>query len=106
MRLPRSVLRSDAVRAMAGRLSWGLADQAWVTYAVVLNLSRRLATDPLFIGGLVGSGFVALRDGNAAEPHEQASQQAGRAGGESHQQGRARRQHGRDRSGGRPWPRP
>jgi O-antigen/teichoic acid export membrane protein len=125
--LPRSVLRSDAVRAMAGRLSWGLADQAvssltnfavgicvarslgltafgtfslaWVTYAVAVNLSRGLATDPLLvrfsgvpgarwraamaqssstallvglatgatsllagllIGGLVGSGFVAL----------------------------------------------
>jgi len=125
--LLRSVLRSDATRAMAGRLSWGLGDQAissltnfalgiyvartlgptafgtfslaWVTYAVVLNLSRGLATDPLVvrfsgvpvaqwraavaqssstallvglatgatsllaglvIGGVVGSGFVAL----------------------------------------------
>ena len=125
--LPRSVLRPDAVRAMAGRLSWGLADQAissltnvavgiyvartlgltafgvfslaWVTYAVVMNLSRGLATDPLLvrfsgvpdarwraavaqssstalfvglatgatrllaglvIGGVVGSGFVAM----------------------------------------------
>ena len=68
---------SGAGRAMAGRLSWGLADQAissltnfavgiyvarslgltafgvfslaWVTYAVVLNLSRGLATDPLLV---------------------------------------------------------
>jgi O-antigen/teichoic acid export membrane protein len=119
--------RSGAGRAMARRLSWGLADQAvssltnfavgiyvarslgvtafgifslaWVTYAVVLSLSRGLATDPLlvrfsgvpisrwrpavtqssstallvglgtgaasllaglFIGGVVGSAFVAL----------------------------------------------
>src|SRR5262245_14396573 len=125
--LPRKGPRSDAVRALAGRLSWGLADQAvssmtnfavgiyiartlgliafgtfslaWVTYAVAVNLSRGLATDPLLvrfsgvpvarwraamaqssstallvglatgatsllagllIGGLVGSGFVAL----------------------------------------------
>ncbi len=64
-------------RAAAGRISWGLADQAvssltnfavgavvarslgvsafgafslaWVTYAVVLNLSRGLATDPLVV---------------------------------------------------------
>jgi O-antigen/teichoic acid export membrane protein len=70
-RLPR------AVRAAAGRISWGLADQAvssltnfavgvvvarslgpaefgafslaWVTYAVVLNLSRGLGTDPLTV---------------------------------------------------------
>jgi O-antigen/teichoic acid export membrane protein len=115
------------VRASAGRVSWGLADQAvssitnvtvgilvarslgagefgafslaWVTYAVVMNFSRGLATDPLLvrfsgvpvarwraavvqssstallvglatgatsllaglvIGGVVGSGFVAL----------------------------------------------
>jgi len=115
------------MRATAGRLGWGLADQAvssitnftvgilvarslgavefgafslaWVTYAVVMNLSRGLATDPLLvrfsgvpvarwraavaqssstallvglatgatsllvglvIGGVVGSGFVAL----------------------------------------------
>lgn len=73
----RSILRSDAARAMAGRLSWGLGDQAissltnfavgivvarslgvtvfgifsvaWVSYAVVLNLSRGLATDPLLV---------------------------------------------------------
>lgn len=66
-----------AVRATAGRLSWGLADQAvssmtnfvvgavvarslgatgfgiftlaWVTYSVVLNVSRGLATDPLVV---------------------------------------------------------
>lgn len=71
MSLPRSA------RAMAGRLSWGLADQAvssltnlavaifvarslglvdfgiftlaWVTYAVFLNISRGLATDPLVV---------------------------------------------------------
>ncbi|MFF9901440.1 hypothetical protein [Streptomyces longispororuber] len=64
-------------RAVAGRLSWGLADQAassmtnfavgiyvarslgltafgvfslaWVTYGVVLNVSRGLATDPLMV---------------------------------------------------------
>ena len=74
-------LRSSAVsragRATAGRLSWGLADQAvssltnfavgiyvarslgatafglftlaWVTYGVVLNVSRGLATDPLVV---------------------------------------------------------
>ena len=76
MRLPRSLLRLGAVRAMAGRLSWGLADQAvssitnlmvglvvarslerrpssacfslaWVTYGVIINLSRGLATDAL-----------------------------------------------------------
>ncbi|MGW3567326.1 hypothetical protein ACWDSL_26300 [Streptomyces sp. NPDC000941] len=66
-----------AKRAMVGRLSWGLADQAasslsnfavgvyvarslgpaafgvfslaWVTYGVVLNVSRGLATDPLVV---------------------------------------------------------
>ncbi|MCK7627020.1 hypothetical protein MUU72_28655 [Streptomyces sp. RS10V-4] len=66
-----------AGRALAGRLSWGLADQAassvtnfavgayvarslgvtafgvfslaWVTYGVVLNVSRGLATDPLVV---------------------------------------------------------
>lgn len=76
-RTPRSLLRSGAVRAMAGRLSWGLGDQAvssltnfavglyvarslgtfafgifslvWVTYGVVLNVSRGLATDPLMV---------------------------------------------------------
>lgn len=69
--------RRTAKRAMAGRLSWGLADQAassltnfavgiyvarslglaafgvfslaWVTYGVVLNVSRGLATDPLVV---------------------------------------------------------
>ncbi|HET6290075.1 MAG TPA: hypothetical protein VFG15_25420 [Amycolatopsis sp.] len=73
----RSLLRSPAVRAMAGRLSWGLGDQAvssitnfvvglfvarslgtfafgmfslaWVSYGVVLNLSRGLTTDPLMV---------------------------------------------------------
>ncbi|MEU4346016.1 hypothetical protein [Streptomyces sp. NPDC023838] len=67
----------SAKRAMVGRLSWGLADQAassisnfvvgiyvarslgltafgvfslaWVTYGVVLNVSRGLATDPLVV---------------------------------------------------------
>ncbi|MET8685003.1 hypothetical protein ABZV77_12370 [Streptomyces sp. NPDC004732] len=67
----------SARRAIAGRLSWGLADQAassmsnfavgvyvarslgvtafgvfslaWVTYGVVLNVSRGLATDPLMV---------------------------------------------------------
>ncbi|MEU9183733.1 hypothetical protein AB0D14_04030 [Streptomyces sp. NPDC048484] len=69
--------RQTAKRAMVGRLSWGLADQAassmsnfavgvyvarslgpaafgvfslaWVTYGVVLNVSRGLATDPLVV---------------------------------------------------------
>ncbi|MEF9887068.1 hypothetical protein [Streptomyces sp. P9-A4] len=69
--------RPAARRAVAGRLSWGLADQAassvsnfavgiyvarslgltafgvfslaWVTYGVVLNVSRGLATDPLVV---------------------------------------------------------
>ncbi|MGH3626051.1 MAG: hypothetical protein ACRDRL_01190, partial [Sciscionella sp.] len=73
----RAVLRSSGVRALAGRLSWGLGDQAvssltnfavgafvarslgvsafgvfslgWVTYGVVLNVSRGLATDPLLV---------------------------------------------------------
>lgn len=68
---------SQALRATAGRLSWGLADQAassitnfavgmyvartlgvaafgvfslaWVTYGVILNISRGLATDPLVV---------------------------------------------------------
>lgn len=68
---------SRATRASAGRLSWGLADQgvssltnfavgvvvarslgttafgifslAWVTYGVVLNVSRGLGTDPLVV---------------------------------------------------------
>ncbi len=76
-RAPRSIFRSGAARAMAGRLSWGLGDQAvssltnfavglyvarslgtfafgifslaWVTYGVVLNISRGLATDPLMV---------------------------------------------------------
>ncbi|MFJ8083075.1 hypothetical protein ACIQ6Y_21020 [Streptomyces sp. NPDC096205] len=67
----------SAQRALVGRLSWGLADQAvssmtnfavgiyvarslglaafgvfslaWVTYGVVLNVSRGLATDPLVV---------------------------------------------------------
>ncbi|MER7396190.1 hypothetical protein ABT381_11805, partial [Streptomyces sp. NPDC000151] len=67
----------SARRALAGRLSWGLADQAassmsnfavgiyvarslgvtafgvfslaWVTYGVLLNVSRGLATDPLVV---------------------------------------------------------
>ncbi|AZM50562.1 hypothetical protein DMB38_04380 [Streptomyces sp. WAC 06738] len=70
-------VRSHARRALAGRLSWGLADQAassasnflvgmyvarslgpaafgvfslaWVTYGVVLGVSRGLATDPLVV---------------------------------------------------------
>ncbi|MEY9840205.1 hypothetical protein [Streptacidiphilus sp. EB103A] len=69
--------RKSAGRAVAGRLSWGLADQAacslsnfavgiyvarelgltafgvfslaWATYGVVLNVSRGLATDPLVV---------------------------------------------------------
>lgn len=69
--------RTAARRAVVGRLSWGLADQAassmtnfavgiyvarslglaafgafslaWVTYGVVLNVSRGLATDPLMV---------------------------------------------------------
>ncbi|QKW09700.1 hypothetical protein HUT18_28140 [Streptomyces sp. NA04227] len=69
--------RRTAKRAMVGRLSWGLADQAvcsmtnfavgiyvarslglaafgvfslaWVTYGVVLGVSRGLATDPLVV---------------------------------------------------------
>lgn len=69
--------RSRTGRATAGRLSWGLADQAvssltnfavgiyvarslgatafgvftlaWVTYGVILNVSRGLATDPLVV---------------------------------------------------------
>ncbi len=95
-----SILRSRAVRAMAGRLSWGLGDQAvssltnfvvglyvarslgatafglfsiaWVTYGVILNISRGLATDPLMVrfsgvaraswrtavGQAVGTAFV------------------------------------------------
>ncbi|NGN66433.1 hypothetical protein G5C51_21345 [Streptomyces sp. A7024] len=69
--------KPNARRAIAGRLSWGLADQAassmsnflvgmyvarslgltafgvfslaWVTYGVVLNVSRGLASDPLVV---------------------------------------------------------
>ncbi|MFJ9174599.1 hypothetical protein [Streptomyces sp. NPDC102360] len=69
--------KTSARRALAGRLSWGLADQAassvsnfavgiyvarslgvtafgvfslaWVTYGVVLNVSRGLGTDPLMV---------------------------------------------------------
>ncbi|WP_210592364.1 hypothetical protein [Streptomyces sp. GESEQ-35] len=69
--------KRTAARAMVGRLSWGLADQAvcsmtnfavgiyvarslglvafgvfslaWVTYGVVLSVSRGLATDPLVV---------------------------------------------------------
>ncbi|AKA02064.1 membrane protein [Streptomyces noursei ZPM] len=74
---PAGRARRTAKRAMVGRLSWGLADQAassisnfvvgvyvarslgvaafgvfslaWVTYGVVLNVSRGLATDPLVV---------------------------------------------------------
>ncbi|MCI0386878.1 hypothetical protein, partial [Streptomyces sp. CNQ085] len=74
---PGAAARRTARRAVAGRLSWGLADQAassmtnfavgiyvarslgltafgvfslaWVTYGVVLNVSRGLATDPLVV---------------------------------------------------------
>ncbi|MBV1936323.1 hypothetical protein KUF83_07055 [Streptomyces sp. BV286] len=74
---PAGPARRSARRAVAGRLSWGLADQAassmsnfavgiyvarslgltafgvfslaWVTYGVVLNVSRGLATDPLMV---------------------------------------------------------
>jgi O-antigen/teichoic acid export membrane protein len=85
------MLKSRAIRSMAGRLSWGLGDQAvssltnfaiglyvarslgatafgifslaWVTYGVVLNISRGLATDPLmvrFSGAPVESWRVAV----------------------------------------------
>jgi O-antigen/teichoic acid export membrane protein len=91
MNPPRPAVRSGVGRAMAGRLSWGLADQAissltnfavgifvarslgvtafgifslaWVTYSVVLNLSRGLATDPLmvrFSGVLTDSWYEAV----------------------------------------------
>ncbi|MFE9095787.1 hypothetical protein [Streptomyces sp. NPDC007264] len=74
---PAGRAEGTAKRAMVGRLSWGLADQAasslsnfvvglyvarslgptafgvfslaWVTYGVVLNISRGLATDPLVV---------------------------------------------------------
>lgn len=88
----------SARRALVGRLSWGLADQAassmsnfavgiyvarslgvtafgvfslaWVTYGVVLNVSRGLATDPLvvrFSGASDASwrGAVARSSGTA-----------------------------------------
>jgi len=73
----RSTVLTRTARATAGRLSWGLGDQAvssltnfavgifvarslgatgfgiftiaWVTYGVVLNVSRGLATDPLVV---------------------------------------------------------
>lgn len=73
----RAETAGSARRALVGRLSWGLADQAassvsnfavgvyvarslgvtafgvfslaWVTYGVVLNVSRGLATDPLVV---------------------------------------------------------
>ncbi|MBD3010030.1 hypothetical protein IEJ02_39845 [Streptomyces sp. 5-10] len=74
---PTAPPAGSAKRALVGRLSWGLADQAassisnfavgiyvarslgvtafgvfslaWVTYGVVLNVSRGLATDPLVV---------------------------------------------------------
>lgn len=94
-----------AVRAMAGRLSWGLGDQAvtsltsfavgiyvarslgvtafgifslaWVTYGVVLNMSRGLGTDPLMVrfsgvepdswrGAVARSSGMALAVGSVA----------------------------------------
>ncbi|MDO0938309.1 hypothetical protein QQY66_43765 [Streptomyces sp. DG2A-72] len=94
----------SARRALVGRLSWGLADQAassmtnlavgiyvarslgvtafgvfslvWVTYGVVLNVSRGLATDPLVVrfsgvpdapwrGAVVRSSGAALGVGAA-----------------------------------------
>ncbi|MBC3988116.1 hypothetical protein H8N00_04200 [Streptomyces sp. AC563] len=95
---PSSKAGRTAKRAMVGRLSWGLADQAassasnfavgvyvarslgltafgvfslaWVTYGVVLSVSRGLATDPLvvrFSGVPVASwrGAVARSSGTA-----------------------------------------
>lgn len=86
-----AAVMSRTVRATAGRVSWGLADQAvssltnfavgifvarslgvtgfgvftiaWVTYGVVLNVSRGLATDPLvvrFSGVPAGSWRAAV----------------------------------------------
>ncbi|MFD9358044.1 hypothetical protein [Streptomyces sp. NPDC060031] len=94
----------SAKRALVGRLSWGLADQAassmsnfavgiyvarslgvtafgvfslaWVTYGVVLNVSRGLATDPLVVrfsgvpdaswrGAVARSAGTALAAGTA-----------------------------------------
>ncbi|MEV7190553.1 hypothetical protein AB0N81_01920 [Streptomyces sp. NPDC093510] len=103
---PRTTQRSagSARRALVGRLSWGLADQAassmtnfavgiyvarslgvtafgvfslaWVTYGVVLSVSRGLATDPLVVrfsgvpdaswrGAVVRSSGTALGVGTA-----------------------------------------
>ncbi|MGP4046002.1 hypothetical protein [Streptomyces sp. 2A115] len=95
---PAGPVRRTAKRAMVGRLSWGLADQAassmtnfavgiyvarslglaafgvfslaWVTYGVVLSVSRGLATDPLvvrFSGVSAASwrGAVARSSGTA-----------------------------------------
>lgn len=73
----RAERRGSPLRAMAGRLSWGLGDQAvssltnfavglyvarslgatafgvfslaWVTYGVIINISRGLGTDPLMV---------------------------------------------------------
>ena len=87
----RSTVLTRTARATAGRLSWGLGDQAvssltnfavgifvarslgatgfgiftiaWVTYGVVLNVSRGLATDPLvvrFSGAPTDSWRVAV----------------------------------------------
>ncbi|MFE5856136.1 hypothetical protein ACFQ61_23415 [Streptomyces sp. NPDC056500] len=95
---PAEGTRPNAKRAVLGRLSWGLADQAvcsltnfavgiyvarslglaafgvfslaWLTYGVVLSVSRGLATDPLmvrFSGVEVASwrGAVARSSGTA-----------------------------------------
>jgi len=96
----RAVRRQRAgLKAMAGRLSWGLGDQAvssltnfaigifvarelgitafgmfslaWVTYGVLINISRGLATDPLMVrfsgvdtgiwrGAVAGASATAL----------------------------------------------
>ncbi|WBB61721.1 hypothetical protein O7599_03965 [Streptomyces sp. WMMC500] len=84
--------RPDAGRAVAGRLSWGLADQAassasnflvgmyvarslgtaafgvftlaWVTYGLVLGISRGLATDPLVVR-FSGAPDAAWREATA-----------------------------------------
>lgn len=94
-RLPSRISRAG--RGAAGRLSWGLADQAmssltsfavgavvarslggeafgvftlaWVTYGVLLNVSRGLATDPLvvrFSGVAVGSWRRAVSRSSGA----------------------------------------
>lgn len=95
---PAGAAGRSARRAVAGRLSWGLADQAassmtnfavgiyvarslglaafgvfslaWVTYGVVLNVSRGVATDPLVVrfSGVSDSswrGAVARSSGTA-----------------------------------------